>query len=125
MTQIRPAPSRATTFAPRKPREVTMSSAVRLRVSCAYAVMALLGGLASVADASVPDPTVSGPVTGGYGQPVGGMRFDVAQYGYQENEYFFEGTAKAYGTTAPSAPYRSRMIVWTPADPASFNGTTV
>ena len=25
----------------------------------------------------------------------------------------------------PPAPYRSRMIVWTPSDPARFNGTTV
>ena len=53
------------------------------------------------------------------------MSYDVREYGYQEREYFFEGTAKAYGTKAAPARYRSRMIVWRPADPARFNGTTV
>ena len=48
------------------------------------------------------------------------------EFGYQENEYLFEGTAKTYPpSTLPPAPYRSRMIVWTPTDPARFNGTTV
>lgn len=74
---------------------------------------------------NVPNPTVT-PVTGGYGRAIDGLRFDVEQYGYEEREYFFEGTAITYPpSTQPPAQYRSRMIVWTPRDPAHFNGTTV
>jgi len=73
----------------------------------------------------ISDPVVTGPVSGGSGQPLGGVDYDVTQYGYVEQEYFIEGTARAYGTTAAPAPYRTRMIVWTPADPKRYNGTTV
>jgi hypothetical protein len=73
----------------------------------------------------VENPVVS-QATGGHGTPLGGLRYDVTQFGYQEKEYFFEGTAKTYPpVTLPTASYRSRMIVWTPTDPARFNGTTV
>src|SRR6478672_12850735 len=73
----------------------------------------------------VPNPSVT-PATGGTGQAAGGLRYDVTQFGYQEVEFFFDGTAKTYPPSdlAP-APYRSRMIVWTPTDPVRFNGTTV
>lgn len=71
------------------------------------------------------NPVVT-PATGGQGQASGGIRYDVAQFGYEEREYLFGGTAKAYGPVSmPPAPYRSRMIVWTPQDPSRFNGTTV
>jgi len=74
---------------------------------------------------SVPNPVVM-PASGGRGRPSGGLRYDVTQFGYEEREYFFEGTAGTY-PPADEAPatYRSRMIVWTPRDPAHFNGTTV
>ncbi len=72
----------------------------------------------------VASPTVT-VAQGGAGQASGGLRFDVGAYGYQEQEFFFEGTAKTYGSDLPPSPYRSRMIVWTPVDPARFNGTTV
>ena len=74
---------------------------------------------------TVANPTVT-PATGGLGRAGGGLRYDVSQFGYEEHEYFFEGTAQAYGpTSGPPAPYRTRMIVWTPADRSRFNGTTV
>ena len=73
----------------------------------------------------VPNPIVTA-ATGGHGQAAGGLRYDVTQFGYQEKEYFFDGTAKTYPPVGlPPAPYRSRMIVWTPTDPSRFNGTTV
>jgi len=73
----------------------------------------------------VPNPIVT-PAVGGHGQAGGGLRYDVTQFGYQEREYFFEGTATTYGpVVSPPAPYRSRMIAWTPHDPSRFNGTTV
>ena len=73
----------------------------------------------------VQNPTVT-PAVGGTGQAAGGLRYDVTQFGYQEKEFFFDGTAKTYPPSdlAPAA-YRSRMIVWTPTDPGRFNGTTV
>lgn len=73
----------------------------------------------------VANPIIT-PATGGRGQASGGLRYDVTQFGYQEKEYLFEGTAKTYPPAdLPDAPYRSRMIVWTPTDPSRFNGTTV
>lgn len=77
------------------------------------------------AEAATPNPVVM-PASGGRGRAYGGLRYDVTQFGYEEREYFFEGTAKTYPpTSAPPAPYRSRMVVWTPIDPTHFNGTTV
>lgn len=74
---------------------------------------------------AVASPLVT-PATGGYGRASGGLRYDVTQFGYEEREYFFEGTAETFPPAAESsAPYRSRMIVWTPKDPSRFNGTTV
>jgi hypothetical protein len=73
----------------------------------------------------VPNPIVT-PAIGGRGQTSGGLRYDVTQFGYQEHEYLFAGMAKTYPPAElPPAPYRSRMIVWTPTDPSRFNGTTV
>jgi len=75
--------------------------------------------------ATTPNPVVTA-ASGGNGRLYGGLRYDVAQFGYDEREYFFEGTANTYGpASGPPAHYRSKMIVWTPRDPARFNGTTV
>jgi len=77
------------------------------------------------AAATTPNPLVT-LATGGRGRASGGLRYDASQYGYDEREYFFEGTANVYPpSTEPPAAYRSRMIVWTPKDPSHFNGTTV
>lgn len=76
-------------------------------------------------DGEIPNPLVV-PATGGLGIAQGGMRFDVSEYGYRESEYLFSGTAKTYPPLSlPTAPYRSRMVVWTPDDPDRYNGTTV
>ncbi len=69
---------------------------------------------------------VTGPISGGKGIPAFlGTSFSLAQYGYEQDEYFFSGTARAYGTPAPPAPYTSRMVVWRPADARKFNGTAI
>ena len=93
------------------------------------AVVLCLSSAASTraADGTVPNPTLE-EASGGHGQAAGGLRYDVGAFGYQEKEYFFSGVARPYGPQAPNlapAPYTSRMIVWTPIDPAKFNGTTV
>lgn len=58
--------------------------------------------------------------------------------GYEQREYFASGTAYSYRATGPendagtwdvapasSAPYRTRIVVRMPTDPARFNGTVV
>ena len=88
----------------------------------------------------VAAPTVSGPVEGGkYGLPFNAMPVRLGdEYGYEEQEYFIEGTATAYQpagdftadgkwdvTATTTAPYKTRMIVRRPTDPSKFNGTVV
>ncbi len=85
--------------------------------------------------------SIAGPITGGEnGWPFGAAAFDLARLGYVEEEYFFEGDAACYrhaaGTgrsfdghwaaeVAGSAPFKSRLLIRRPADPAKFNGTVV
>jgi hypothetical protein len=86
-------------------------------------------------------PTVTGPITGGrHGWSFGRPLADLDRYGYVENEYFLEGSATRYAPAAGASldrdgrwqvegvetrPYKTRIIVIRPADPASFNGTVV
>ena len=82
---------------------------------------------------------VTGPVSGGRkGWPFAAAAFDLGAVGYVEEEFFVEGEAAIYrqraGTTrawdgrweaevAGSAPYRTRVLVRRPADPARSNGS--
>ena len=94
-------------------------------VLASMTVIALRKTDAGSVQATEPNPDLI-VASGGQGQASGGMRYDTTQFGYDEREYFFDGTAKAYGpVSSPPASYRSRMIVWTPRDPSKFNGTTV
>jgi Alpha/beta hydrolase domain len=83
---------------------------------------------------------VSGPLSDETGVPFGRPNLDFAALGYREDEYLIEGTATRYapklGTElgldglwdvepAGTAPYRSRFVVYRPADPAAFNGTVL
>ena len=84
---------------------------------------------------------VSGPVTGGSkGWPFGGPVVDLAALGYRQEEYFLEGEAARYGPVpgtelgwdgrwqvepVETAPYKTRMVVVRPEDPADFNGTVL
>lgn len=87
----------------------------------------------------VPTPTVSVPTVVGKG--IFDLQADLTQfpqYGYEEQEYFLTGTARAFDpvgalgsdgrwSVAPSttAPYKTRILVRRPIDPAKFNGTVV
>lgn len=84
-------------------------------------------------------PVVTGPISGGQrGRPFFVPKLDLAPHGYVEEEFFIEGEAVRYrpvaGTTfgrdgrwqvepAASAPYKTRIVVYRPQDPARFNGT--
>lgn len=64
--------------------------------------------------------------------------YDVTKLGYAIDEYFVTGEANAYtapeplsqdgrwsATASASAPYKTRIVVLRPADPAKFNGTVI
>lgn len=77
------------------------------------------------------------PDTGSIQDPESGQPLDLATYGYEEQEYFASGTARAFAavstpadgdwTVRPttSASYETRIIVRRPTDPARFNGTVL
>src|SRR4051812_39338962 len=116
---------------------------MRGRVRLVAVVAGVLGaavGLVPVAradgPASVPVPSVEGPITGGVkGHPFGSS--PTLPAGWQEREFFISGTASAYdaspvalasvGSPAPlpAAPYQTRIVVRAPTDPANFNGTVL
>jgi hypothetical protein len=113
---------------------------VNLRRSFTYLGLALVVVAATVqaagaepqpaAPAAVPVPAVEGPVTGGVrtGQPFWASPIALAPFGYVEEEYFLSGTASdrgLSGTGVHTAPYKVRILVRRPADPARFNGTAV
>jgi hypothetical protein len=99
-------------------------------------VITLFSG-ASIAGADGSTPTVSGPVTGGNGNPsLVSTTVGLADAGYEIEEYFLEGTATAYEPAAPlrshgkwkvtkgeTAPYKTRVVVYRPIDADDFNGT--
>ena len=82
---------------------------------------------------------ITGPISGGahlwaFSSYLG----DIAECGYIEKEFFFEGTARdtpwqirmaamANGQCKPAgeAPFKMRILVKRPKDPAKFNGTAV
>ncbi len=83
---------------------------------------------------------LSDPLTDVTGVPFGRPNLDLVAIGYTEDEYVFEGTAARYqprtGTElgrdgrwdvepAGTAPYRSRLVVYRPVDPAAFNGVVL
>jgi len=110
----------------------------------------VLAGVAISAGAVVPTPTVTGPLpsdppgTPGRNYPFFSTDMVLSDFGYVEQEFFFDGTASRYNAPAPSGgignnaasaptaeivatgiPYRSRMLVRRPADPSLFNGVVV
>lgn len=91
--------------------------------------------------ASVPHPTVLGPIPATVppgdalrDYPFFSTMVDLESNGYVEEEYFFEGTANRYLVSSPLQTatildggygYRTRVIVRRPASPESFNGTVL
>ena len=79
----------------------------------------------------------SPPDTGHVIEPLSANPTDLAAHGYEEQEYFASGTAYSFTSrTSPSdgkwtiavsgsAPYRTRIIVRRPSDPARFDGNVV
>jgi hypothetical protein len=84
---------------------------------------------------------LTGPVAGGaHGWPFAAPFADLAGLGYRQDEFFLEGSAARFGPSPGSelswdgrwrveplgtAPYKTRILVVRPEDPARFNGTVV
>jgi hypothetical protein len=102
---------------------------VAATASLAGASSAGAGAGAGSGTRAVPVPQVEGPVTGGLrtGGPYWAAPFDLRPYGYVEEEYFLSGTASDRGLsgTEHTAPYKVRILVRRPANPARFNGTAL
>ncbi|MQW77657.1 hypothetical protein GHK92_17435 [Nocardioides sp. dk4132] len=78
-------------------------------------------------------------MTGGeHGFPGTSTTLDLQTPGYEETEYFLSGTATSYErdgawtsdgrwgvSAADTAPYRTRLLVRAPRNPADFNGTVL
>jgi len=83
--------------------------------------------------------TITRPLSGGaHGWSFAGYFGDLGQRGYLEEEFFVSGTARRYAPlgahgsdgnwavqVAGEAPYKTRILVKRPKDPAKFNGTVV
>lgn len=84
-------------------------------------------GISTNNGATVPVPTVTGPVgtAGLKGHPLWDSFVRLSDIGYDEQEYFISGTAKSYTTPSTTAPFTTRIIVRRPMNPADFNGTVL
>src|SRR5262245_49402230 len=84
--------------------------------------------------------TIVGTITGGTGTAFNSVAAEVESVGGVEDEFLFEGTATQFRLRGASAyptdgrwdaepmsdkPFRSRMLVVRPGDPAAFNGTVI
>lgn len=88
---------------------------------------------------SVPTPTVEGPILPSSGiSYLGSTLFNPSAVGYEQSEFFLSGTATAYKSATPltkngrwhvtpeaTAPYKTRIVVYRPADAKRFDGTVV
>jgi hypothetical protein len=84
---------------------------------------------------------IQGPVTGGqHGWAFNKALIDLSEKGYVAEEFFLSGEAETYSPAhgaefgrdgkwraepAGKAPFKTRFLVYRPADPAKFNGTVV
>ncbi len=84
----------------------------------------------------IADPTITSPPP--IGKPLNFGIFDLAAQGYEEEEYFFSGTASAFTNlnelgsdglwqveAGEEADYTTRVLVRRPMEAASFNGTVL
>lgn len=88
--------------------------------------LTVLTGFPGSVRASVPNPTVEGPIgtSGIHGYPLWDSWFSLAELGYEEAEYFISGTARNLETGA-KAPYTTRIIVTRPSSAERFSGTVL
>lgn len=114
---------------------------LRLAICLSVCMLAALLVLAPTAGAgTVPNPVVTGPIP--VNAPPGDPShdyvyftpdFDLAEYGYVEEEFFLEGQANRYDTSSgldativsSGHPYRTRIVVRRPVNKKRFNGVVL
>jgi Alpha/beta hydrolase domain len=93
----------------------------------------------SAVSSNVPRVVVTGPVEPASGIDLPGTTsFNLRKVGYEQSEYFISGTASSYTsasalnpdgrwtvTSAQTAPYKTRIVVYRPIEPKRFDGTVV
>ena len=112
---------------------------VQSAVRSALLWMVIALAFAVAAHAQVPTPTVTKlagdkPGTPGRNYPFFATDIVLSNYGYVEEEFFYDGTANTYSTpafgtnadiTASGIPFRSRLLVRRPAQQSRFNGVVI
>lgn len=104
-------------------------------------VSSLLGDAAPAQQGNVPNPLVEPPSSNGLGMiSVSSTMFPLGLVGYTADEYFISGNAARYAPDAgglpengqwnlhavpDSKPYKTRIVVYRPKNPAKFNGTVI
>ena len=97
-------------------------------------------GLTS-ATTTVSGVTVTGPMrvnSPTFNKTLYGTNFNLSKVGYEKSQFFISGTAHSYVPASPlasngkwkiatgvSAPFKTRIAVYRPINPKSFNGTVV
>ena len=128
----------------RAQRADPLSRVVAVFLGVALAAVSGWSGTAATAattrgGASGPSAELSPALTGGNGVFIGSpIAVNLKRFGYLQREYAASGTATSYRSAAPltgdghwsfepdaQAPYRTRVLVRRPADPARFSGTVV
>ncbi|MCW2544447.1 MAG: hypothetical protein JWM40_1999 [Frankiales bacterium] len=87
---------------------------------------ALLVGYSTAGAAAarvVPVPTLSTPPAGIHGHPMWDSWYDLAPFGYTQQELFVSGTATDVKGT--KAAYTTRFVVFRPISAKKFNGTVM
>ncbi len=119
-----------------KPHSSEMFAGRSQKVLIAMLVWVAQLALVSIAGAAADSPSVSGPITGP-GTPIIAEFQDLAQVGYQQEEFFISGMAHSYTSSVPltldgkwsvaadmtTAAYETRVLVERPIDSHRFNGT--
>lgn len=122
-------------------RDFAVNAAAHRYIALARVLVAGAAAMwVSIASAAVPTPAVTGPIPSDVpGTPARNYPFfatDIVlqNFGYVEEEFFYDGTANSY-TTVPITSnaaiatsgnrYRSRLLVRRPASAAKFNGVVI
>lgn len=103
-------------------------------IAAAIAWSVAASATVAVAGPDVATPVSEGPITAGGNPSLLGPNMTGA--GYVLEEFFIEGEATAYEPIGKlgangkwrvepttTAPFKTRIVMWRPADPADFNGT--
>lgn len=107
-----------------------------LKLMAMVASSAMLGAAAVISGFRKTE-TDEGPVQGAPWL-FGSTQFKLKDVGYRQSEYFIKGMARRYASEKPltsdgkwqvdeaeTAPFRTRIVVYQPIDPARFNGTVI